>query len=73
MCDGIEDLQKTTNNENYLYVDEGIAVVRRFLQQYYQLHGSDNREQLIIAYHDSIMYSITPDYPQVQNYATSFE
>jgi nuclear RNA export factor len=53
--------------------DEGMAVVHRFLQQYYQLYDSDKREELIVAYHDSAMLSVTSTYPEGQRSTATSE
>jgi len=66
-----EDLQMTTSKENYMCADEGMAVVHRFLQQYYQLYDSDNREQLVNAYHDNAMFSLTSTHLQGQSSANT--
>jgi nuclear RNA export factor len=62
-----EDFNMPTNKGNYLSVEEGMTVVCRFLRQYYQLYDSNNREELVNAYHDNAVFSITSTYPQDQN------
>jgi nuclear RNA export factor len=66
-----EDFQMPTTKGSYLCAEEGMTVMHQFLQQYYQLYDSDNREQLINAYHDNAMFSLTSTYPQGQSSATS--
>jgi nuclear RNA export factor len=37
----------------------GSELVQKFLEQYFMLYDSDNRQQLLEAYHDQAMLSIT--------------
>jgi nuclear RNA export factor len=66
-----EDIQMPTNKGNYFCAEEGMAVARQFLQQYYHLYDSDNREQLVNAYHDNAIFSITSTHLQGQSSANT--
>jgi nuclear RNA export factor len=66
-----EDLQMPSSKGNYLCAEEGLSMVRHFLEQYYQLYDSDNREQLVSAYHNNAMFSITSTYPPGQSSTTT--
>jgi nuclear RNA export factor len=66
-----EDLQLPRNKGSYLCAEEGMTMVRQFLQQYYQLYDSDNREPLVSAYHNNAMFSITSAYPPGQSSSSS--
>lgn len=44
---------------SYLVSDEIMGVIQRFLQQYYSLYDSGNRQQLMNAYHDGASFSIS--------------
>jgi nuclear RNA export factor len=66
-----EDFHLPSNKGSYLCAQEGVTVVRQFLEQYYQLYDSDNREPLLSAYHPEAMFSITSAYPPVQSSAIS--
>jgi nuclear RNA export factor len=43
----------------FLANQSGQELVSKFLEQYYILYDSDNRQQLLEAYHDEAMLSIT--------------
>lgn len=66
-----EDLQLPKSKGNYLCTEEGLNMVRQFLEQFYQLYDSDNREQLANAYHNDAMFSITSTYPPGQSSTTT--
>ncbi|CAO1332196.1 unnamed protein product [Diamesa hyperborea] len=42
----------------------GAEIVQKFLVQYFELYDSDNRQQLLDAYHEHAMLSITATYDQ---------
>ncbi|XP_055034866.2 nuclear RNA export factor 1 isoform X1 [Misgurnus anguillicaudatus] len=44
---------------SYVVSDEIMSVIQRFLQQYYSLYDSGNRQQLMNAYHDGACFSIS--------------
>lgn len=48
-----------------------MSMARQFLEQYFQLYDSDNREQLISAYHSEAMFSMTSTYPPGQSSTTT--
>jgi nuclear RNA export factor len=62
-----EDLQMPTSKGSFLCAEEGMPMVHQFLQQYYQIYDSDNRDQLVHAYHNNAMFSITSTYPPTQS------
>ncbi|XP_021921286.1 nuclear RNA export factor 1-like [Zootermopsis nevadensis] len=66
-----EDLQLPKSKGNYLCTEEGLNMVRQFLEQFYQLYDSDKREQLANAYHNDAMFSITSTYPPGQSSTTT--
>jgi nuclear RNA export factor len=43
----------------FLCNQAGSELVQKFLEQYFMLYDSDNRQQLLEAYHDQAMLSIT--------------
>jgi nuclear RNA export factor len=66
-----EDFQMPTSKGSFLCVEEGRTIVHQFLEQYYQLYDSGNRELLISAYHTNAMFSITSTYPPGQSSTTT--
>jgi nuclear RNA export factor len=66
-----EGLQLPRSKGSYLCAEEGMPIVRQFLEQYYQLYDSDNREPLVSAYHNDAMFSITSAYLPAQGSTTS--
>lgn len=42
----------------------GSELVQKFLEQYFMLFDSDNRQQLLEAYHDQAVFSITATHNQ---------
>jgi hypothetical protein len=46
-----------------LLAREGMTMACQFLEQYYQLCDSDDREPLVRAYHPDAMFSITSACP----------
>jgi nuclear RNA export factor len=65
-----EDLKLPRSQGSYLCAPEGMTVVRQFLEQYYQLYDSDDREPLVRAYHPDALFSITSAYPLSQSSTT---
>lgn len=43
----------------FLCNPSGADLVQKFLEQYFMLYDSDNRQQLLEAYHEHAMFSIT--------------
>ena len=43
----------------FLCNSAGSELVQKFLEQYFMLYDSDNRQQLLEAYHENAMFSIT--------------
>jgi nuclear RNA export factor len=71
LLDVNEDLHLPSNKGSYLCAQEGMTVVRQFLEQFHQLYDSDNREPLLSAYHPEAMFSITSAYPPGHSSALS--
>lgn len=42
--------------------DAGIDIVRQFLQQYYMIYDSENRQPLLDAYHENATFSLSCTY-----------
>ncbi|KAK9883572.1 hypothetical protein WA026_001749 [Henosepilachna vigintioctopunctata] len=51
------------SSQTFLCNAEGGATVRQFLEQYFQLLDSDNRQLLVQAYHENAVFSLTMAYP----------
>jgi nuclear RNA export factor len=66
-----DDQQLPQNKGTYLCDGGGMTFVRQFLEQYYQMYDSDDREPLVNAYHNDAMFSITSTYPPGQSSTTS--
>jgi nuclear RNA export factor len=69
--DVIEDQQLPRSKGSFLCAEEGMPLVQQFLEQYYQLYDSDNRQPLVNAYHNDAMFSLTSTYPPGQSSTTS--
>ncbi|CAG9767079.1 unnamed protein product [Ceutorhynchus assimilis] len=54
----IPDVQQT-----FLCSAEGEAIVRQFLEQYFAIYDSKNRQPLLEAYHENATFSFTMAYP----------
>lgn len=52
----------------FLCNQAGAEIVQKFLVQYFELYDSDNRQQLLDAYHEHAMLSITATYDQHVNH-----
>ncbi|KAG5670967.1 hypothetical protein PVAND_001195 [Polypedilum vanderplanki] len=48
----------------YLCNPSGQEIVTKFIQQYFSIYDSDNRQHLLDAYHDNALFSITATYIQ---------
>ncbi|XP_069679720.1 nuclear RNA export factor 1 [Periplaneta americana] len=66
-----EDFQMPTNKRNFFCAEGGMSVARQFLEQYYQIYDSDDRQPLINAYHNDALFSITSTYPPGQSSTTN--
>ncbi|KAL1494139.1 hypothetical protein ABEB36_009785 [Hypothenemus hampei] len=49
--------------QTFLCNVEGEGIVRQFLEQYFQIYDSKNRQPLLEAYHENTMFSFTSAYP----------
>lgn len=47
---------------SFLCETSGADIVRQFLEQYFAIFDSDNRQPLLDAYHESAMFSLTATY-----------
>jgi nuclear RNA export factor len=54
-----EDVELPRSRGSYFCAQEGVTLVCQFVEQYYQLCDSDDREPLIRAYHPEAMFSVT--------------
>lgn len=66
------DNEETTKlpppKELYLVDPAGSLIVRQFLQQYFAVFDSDNRQPLLDAYHENAMFSLTCTYNHNPDY-----
>jgi nuclear RNA export factor len=62
-----EDFKLPSSKGSFLCAQGGMTMVRQFLEQYYQLYDSDDREPLVRAYHPDAMFSMTSAYPPGQS------
>lgn len=56
-----------TPKASFLCDPAGAEIVRKFLEQYFVIYDSDNRQPLLDAYHEHAMLSLTATYNQHQN------
>jgi len=66
-----EDFRMPASKGHYVCTEDAMTMARQFLEQYYQLYDSDNREQLVSAYHSEAMFSMTSTYPPGQSSTTT--
>ncbi|GFG38323.1 hypothetical protein Cfor_01734 [Coptotermes formosanus] len=66
-----EDFRMPTSKGHYICAEDAMSMARQFLEQYFQLYDSDNREQLVSAYHTDAMFSLTSTYPPGQSSTTT--
>ncbi|XP_063701665.1 nuclear RNA export factor 1-like [Culicoides brevitarsis] len=52
---------------SFLCNSGGADIVRQFLEQYFMIYDSDNRQPLLNAYHEHAMFSLTTAYSQQVN------
>nr|CAD7400004.1 unnamed protein product [Timema poppensis] len=64
--DVLDNAKLPPSKGSFIVVPEGQFMARQFLEQYYQLYDSDNRQGLIDAYHDNAMFSMSCAYPPTQ-------
>lgn len=60
--DNEEETKLPTAKGLYLVDQSGSDIVRQFLQQYFAVFDSDNRQPLLDAYHENSMFSLTCTY-----------
>lgn len=65
------EIQLPTSQQTFLCTQDGQGIVRQFLEQYFVIFDSDNRQPLVQAYHENAFFSMTMAYPygQKQNSA----
>uniref|UniRef100_A0A336LAD5 CSON002539 protein n=1 Tax=Culicoides sonorensis TaxID=179676 RepID=A0A336LAD5_CULSO len=64
----IEDEKRLTPAKaSFLCNSAGADIVRQFLEQYFIIYDSDNRQPLLNAYHEHAMFSLTTAYAQQVN------
>jgi nuclear RNA export factor len=66
-----EDFRMPASKGHYVRTEDAKSMARQFLEQYFQLYDSDNREQLVSAYHSEAMFSMTSTYPPGQSSTTT--
>nr|CAD7440985.1 unnamed protein product [Timema bartmani] len=64
--DVLDNAKLPPSKGSFIVVPEGQFMARQFLEQYYQLYDSGNRQGLIDAYHDNAMFSMSCAYPPTQ-------
>lgn len=61
------DIAEETNipdpQQTFLCNTEGETIVKQFLEQYFLIYDSKNRQPLLAAYHENAMFSFTSAYP----------
>jgi nuclear RNA export factor len=58
------DIKLPTAKASFLCGPSGAEIVRQFLEQYFIIYDSDNRQPLLDAYHEHAMFSLTANYAQ---------
>lgn len=58
------EVQLPPAKASFLCDNAGAEIVRQFLEQYFILYDSDNRQQLLDAYHEHAMLSLTATFNQ---------
>ncbi|XP_044253832.1 nuclear RNA export factor 1-like [Tribolium madens] len=61
-----EETHLPTIQQTFLCNQEGESIVRQFLEQYFLIFDSENRQPLLQAYHESALFSMTMSYPYGQ-------
>lgn len=59
VADDVSTMQMPPWKQAFLCNPAGSELVQKFLEQYFLLYDSDNRQQLLEAYHDHATLSIT--------------
>lgn len=54
------------SQQTFLCTQEGQGIVRQFLEQYFTIFDSGNRQSLLQAYHENALFSLTMAYPYGQ-------
>lgn len=56
------EVQLPPSRQTCLCTEDGQAIVRQFLEQYFAIFDSDNRQPLVQAYHEKALFSLTMAY-----------
>lgn len=64
--DIIEEVSLPSLQQTFLCNQDGQGIVRQFLEQYFAIFDSDNRQPLLQAYHEHGVFSMTMAYPYGQ-------
>lgn len=64
-----EEVEKMpTAKASFLCNPNGQEIVRQFLEQYFLIYDSEDRQPLIPAYHEHVLFSMTSSYSANPNY-----
>ncbi|KRT79098.1 hypothetical protein AMK59_7798 [Oryctes borbonicus] len=66
-----EEVHMPQSQQTFLCSADGQGIVRQFLEQYFQIMDSDNRQPLASAYHENALLSMTMCYPYGQHQKNS--
>lgn len=58
-----EETHLPDGQQTFLCNSEGEVIVRQFLEQYFQIYDTENRQPLLQAYHEHAVFSLTMAYP----------
>lgn len=61
--DIVEEHHLPDRQQTFLCNSEGSSIVRQFLEQYFLIYDTDNRQPLLQAYHEQAVFSMTMAYP----------
>jgi nuclear RNA export factor len=61
-----EEVPLPPNQQTFLCNQEGESIVRQFLEQYFLIFDTENRQPLLQAYNESALFSMTMSYPYGQ-------
>lgn len=65
--DIIEEVILPSPQQTFLCNQSGQDITRQFLEQYFKILDSDNRQSLVQAYHEHAVFSMTMSYPYGQH------
>ncbi|XP_056641842.1 nuclear RNA export factor 1-like [Diorhabda sublineata] len=61
--DIVEEQHLPNYQQTFLCNSDGGSIVRQFLEQYFSIYDTDNRQPLLQAYHERATFSLTMGYP----------